>query len=216
MIGFYNYSVILTYLGLGLSIFGMKEAIVGMTEAPNSETHFLLAVLCLALAGACDTFDGKVARAMKNRSKEAGIFGVQIDSLCDLVCFGVFPAIFAYCLGMRGTLGVVILILYVLGAVIRLAFFNVLDEQKRYAPPTDEKKSYRGLPVTTISMIFPILFLFRGQLPKELFITTLTFVMLAVAFLFVLDFKIRKPSNQMIAVFIVFIAIVMLKVLGVF
>lgn len=216
MIGFYNYSVILTYLGLGLSIFGIKEAIAGMTEAPNSEMHFLIAVLCLALAGACDTFDGKVARAMKNRSKEAGIFGVQIDSLCDLVCFGVFPAIFAYCLGMRGTLGVVTLILYVLGAVIRLAFFNVLDEQKRYSPPADEKKSYRGLPVTTISMIFPILFLFRSQLSDGLFITILTFVMLAVAFLFVLDFKIRKPSNQMIAVFIVFIAIVMLKVLGVF
>lgn len=216
MIGYYNYSVILTYIGLGLSVFGIKEAISGMAEAPDNKAHFLAAVLCLALAGACDTFDGKIARAMKNRSKEAGIFGVQIDSLCDLVCFGVFPAIFAYCLGMRGTLGVAILILYVLGAVIRLAFFNVLDELKRYAPSANEKKSYRGLPVTTISMIFPILFLFRNQLSSELFITTLTFVMLAIAFLFVLDFKIHKPNNQMIAVFIVFIAIVMLKVLGVF
>lgn len=218
MIGCYNYSVILTYLGLSISIFGIKEALTGMMQGTGSETHFIIALLCLALAGACDTFDGKIARSRKNRTEEDIIFGVQIDSLCDCVCFGVFPALFAYCLGMRGPLGIGVLILYVLGAVIRLAYFNVLDEQDRHKPEESKQdaKSYRGLPVTTMSMIFPILFLFRGQVPNDLFVTILTFVMLAVAFLFVLDFKLKKPNNQTIAVFIVFIAIVMLKVLGVF
>lgn len=216
MIGFYNYSVILTYLGLGISIFGIKEALIGMVDTSNSSLHFMIAILCLALAGVCDTFDGKIARSMKNRSKEAEIFGVQIDSLCDCVCFGVFPAIFAYSLGMRDALGTAILITYVLGAIIRLAFFNVQDEMKRTGPPTSEKKSYRGLPVTSIAILFPILYLFRSQLKNELFITILTFFMLAVAFLFVLDVKIQKPSNQLIALYIIFVAIVMLKILGVF
>ena len=153
---------------------------------------------------------------MKNRSHEAELFGVQIDSLCDMVCFGVFPAIFAYSLGMNDTLGKLVAVTYVLGAVIRLAFFNVLDELRRNAPPTDERRSYRGLPVTSIAIIFPLLFLFRGMLAPQLFITILTFTMLAVALMFILDFKLKKPTNQMIAVYIVFVAIVMLKILHIF
>ena len=207
MIGFYNYSVILTYLGLAISLFGMTEAMQG---------RFMVSILCLALAGACDTFDGKVARTMKNRSHEAELFGVQIDSLCDCICFGVFPAIFAYCLGMKGTLGILVAVFYVLGAVIRLAFFNVLDEIKRSEPPTNERKTYRGLPVTSIAIIFPILYVFRPFMENGLFTTIMTFVMLAVAFLFVLDFKLKKPSNQLVAVYIVFVTIVMLKILHVF
>ena len=61
MIGFYNYSVIVTYIGVALSVSGMALASTG---------QFKFAILCLALAGACDTFDGKIARAMKNRTKE--------------------------------------------------------------------------------------------------------------------------------------------------
>ena len=76
MIGFYNYSVIVTYIGVALSVSGMALASTG---------QFKFAILCLALAGACDTFDGKIARAMKNRTKEMEIFGIQIDSLCDMV-----------------------------------------------------------------------------------------------------------------------------------
>ena len=60
MIGFYNYSVIVTYIGVALSVSGMALASTG---------QFKFAILCLALAGACDTFDGKIARAMKNRTK---------------------------------------------------------------------------------------------------------------------------------------------------
>lgn len=51
MIGFYNYSVIVTYIGVALSVSGMALASTG---------QFKFAILCLALAGACDTFDGKL------------------------------------------------------------------------------------------------------------------------------------------------------------
>ena len=69
MIGFYNYSVIVTYLGVISSMIGISLACNGIFDG---------AILCLALAGACDTFDGKIARAMKNRTHEMEIFGVQI------------------------------------------------------------------------------------------------------------------------------------------
>lgn len=50
-------------------------------------------------------FDGKIARSKKNRTDREKMFGVQIDSLCDCVCFGVFPAMICYLMGVRGALG---------------------------------------------------------------------------------------------------------------
>ncbi len=207
MIGVYNYSVILTYLGVGISIFGMTQALTG---------NYDIAILCLALAGACDTFDGKVARSMKNRTKEQIIFGVQIDSLCDAICFGVTPAIIAYSMGMNNAFGIAVEIVFVLCGVIRLAYFNVLEELEHLDPDTKKThKCYHGLPITSIAILFPILYMFR-PISEQLFLMALPFVMLAIAFLYILDFKLKKPSNAMVAFILVFMAIVVLKILHVF
>ncbi|MCI8963765.1 MAG: CDP-diacylglycerol--serine O-phosphatidyltransferase [Eubacterium sp.] len=207
MIGVYNYSVILTYLGVGLSIFGMTQALTG---------NYDIAILCLALAGACDTFDGKVARSMKNRTKEQIIFGVQIDSLCDAICFGVTPAIIAYSMGMNNLFGIAVEIVFVLCGVIRLAYFNVLEELKQEEPEKEDRKCYHGLPITSIAILFPILYMFRPLVSEQLFMTALPFAMLAIAFLYILDFKLKKPSNAMVAFILVFMGIVVLKILHVF
>ena len=74
--------------------------------------HLDLAVLCLALSGLCDMFDGKIARTKKDRTEIEKRFGIQIDSLCDVVCFGVFPAMICYCLGVNTPAGVAALLLY--------------------------------------------------------------------------------------------------------
>lgn len=207
MIGVYNYSVILTYLGVALSIFGITQSLSG---------NYDVAILCLALAGCCDTFDGKVARSMKNRTKEQEIFGVQIDSLCDVICFGVTPAILAYSLGMNNAFGIAVEIIFVLCGVVRLAWFNVLEELKHLNPDMEERKCYHGLPITSIAILFPILYMFRPLVSRQLFLTTLPFAMLAIAFLYILDFKIKKPSNAMVAFIIIFMGIVVLKILHVF
>lgn len=208
MIGFYNYSVILTYLGVAVSIFGMTQALTG---------NYDIAILCLALAGACDTFDGKVARSMKNRTREQIIFGVQIDSLCDAICFGVTPAVIAYSMGMNNVFGIAVEIVFVLCGVIRLAYFNVLEELEHLEPDKKSpQKCYHGLPITSIAILFPILYMFRPLVSEQLFLTALPFAMLAIAFLYILDFKIKKPSNAMVAFILVFMAIVVLKILHVF
>ncbi len=207
MIGVYNYSVILTYLGVGLSIFGMTQALTG---------NYDIAILCLALAGACDTFDGKIARSMKNRTKEQIIFGVQIDSLCDAICFGVTPAIIAYSMGMNNLFGIAVETVFVLCGVIRLAYFNVLEELKHEEPEKEDRKCYHGLPITSIAILFPILYMFRPLVSEQLFLTALPFAMLAIAFLYILDFKLKKPSNAMVAFILVFMGIVVLKILHVF
>ena len=61
MLGIYDYTVVLTYVSLMVSIGGMMLSVNG---------HLNLAVLCLAISGLCDMFDGKIARTKKDRTEE--------------------------------------------------------------------------------------------------------------------------------------------------
>ena len=121
LIGFYNVSVILTYLGLAFTIFGMYLAFTGNVSA---------AFMCLILSGICDLFDGAVARSVK-RTDEEKSFGVQIDSLVDVVSYGAFPIIIGISMGFTSKLNIITYILYGICAVIRLAYFNVITLNKK-------------------------------------------------------------------------------------
>ncbi len=204
MIGFYNYSVILTYIGLGTAVYGMTATFEG---------HSRRAILCLIICGICDMFDGKIARAMK-RTKDAEKFGIQIDSLCDLVCFGVFPAIIAYTLGMNGIIGKIVMILYILGAVIRLGFFNVMEE-KRQDETTEVRKYYQGLPVTSVALLLPISYIFQQYLGKD-FIMFLTTVMAIISFLFVVDIKVKKPDTKTMPILAIIAIVTLAKIFKLF
>ena len=59
------------------------------------EGQLWAALGCLMFSGVCDMFDGKVASTKKERTRSEKRFGIQIDSLSDLVCFGVLPAVIA-------------------------------------------------------------------------------------------------------------------------
>lgn len=148
MIGFYDYTVVVTYISLVSSIVGMFCAIDG---------KLTIAVFCLAFSGLCDMFDGKIARTKKDRTDDEKSFGIQIDSLCDIVCFGIFPIILGYKLGMCKFYSVVILAFYGLAGVIRLAYFNVM-EAKRQSETNENRKYYQGLPITSMAVIMPFLF----------------------------------------------------------
>lgn len=183
-IGFYDYTVILTYLSVASAVVGMIFAHKGIFGA---------AMLCLFLSGFCDAFDGTVARTKKNRAEDEKAFGIQLDSLCDVVSFGAAPAFACYCMGVDSFVGIVILCAYVICAVIRLAFFNV-QEAKRQQVESGGNKYYRGLPVTASSLVFPVFFLLRPLLPGRVFVAALHFLCGLVAFLFVLDFRVKKPE----------------------
>lgn len=192
LIGVYDYTVILTYLSLISSVFGMTQAIHG---------DYKMAVFCLAFSGACDAFDGRVARTKKNRTEDEKNFGIQLDSLCDVVCFGVFPALICYLLGVRGPLGLPIVFFYCLCAVIRLAFFNVL-EAKRQQTEGGSNKVYRGLPVTSISCILPMAFWLQFLMSDMAFLILLHVLLALVGFLFILDFPLPKPGLKQILLII--------------
>lgn len=196
MIGFYNYSVILTYISLLSSVFGMTQAIHG---------RFKTAIFCLALSGLCDMFDGKIARSMKHRTEDEKSFGIQIDSLCDMVCFGVFPALICYLLGVRGPIGMAVIAIYCVNSVIRLGYFNVM-EAKNALVSEDGEKFYKGLPITSMAIVLPLVFMVQFFIPDFVFRICLYAALLIVGILFVVDFKLKKPKNSTLAIIVIIVA----------
>lgn len=183
-IGVYNYTVILTYLSLCLAVLGLGEVTKG---------NDTVAVVCLVLAGLCDAFDGKVARSKKDRTEDEKAFGIQLDSLCDVISFGIYPAMLCYFMGADSLLGIVCVFFYIFCAVTRLGFFNVL-EAKRQQTESGGNKVYRGLPVTTAAIVFPIVYVCKFILSSKMFVAMLHLYLLVVGFFFILDFKFKKPS----------------------
>lgn len=197
LIGVYDYTVILTFLSLA-------SAVIGMTRA--MQDHYRWALFLLALSGLFDTFDGKVARTKKNRTDAEKMYGIQLDSLVDVISFGVFPVMLCHLMGMRTVGDLVLLVVYAICGVTRLAYFNVL-EAERQMNPTGEEKVFHGLPITSISVILPLTFLSSFLFSRIDFIVILRVVMAVTAFLFVLDFKMKKPKNWHIAALIIIVGL---------
>ena len=190
MIGFYDYTVLLTYLGFASGMLGIYLSIIGDP---------FKAILCLMFSGLCDMFDGKVARTKKKRTVEERQFGVQLDSLSDLVCFGLLPAMIGFSLGIKHTYLVPLVIFYPLTALIRLAYFNMLEVIRNSATPV---KAYTGLPVTSSALIFPLLFAFKTLIGK-FFPLAYGLLLFIVGCLFVSKIKIKKPSMKVMIGFII-------------
>jgi CDP-diacylglycerol--serine O-phosphatidyltransferase len=111
-----------------------------------------------------------------------------------------------YLLGVRGTLGEGSVFFYCICAVIRLAFFNVL-EAKRQQVEGGGNKTYRGLPVTSIAFVLPLAFWLQFILPELAFMVLLHLILLIVGFLFIYDFPLRKPSLKTLLFLIGFVAV---------
>jgi CDP-diacylglycerol--serine O-phosphatidyltransferase len=205
MLGFYDYTVVLTYVSLVISIVGMTRALEG---------DFKMAIFCLALSGFCDMFDGKIARTKKNRTEDEKKFGIQIDSLCDVICFGVFPIMICYCLGMKSVIGIAVLAFYGVASVIRLGYFNVMEEKRQEA--TEEVRHYyQGLPITSMAIILPFLYLMRRYCGDH-FLFTIHVAVVVVGTLFISNIKVRKPQNPIIFLLVAVVALALAKMFHLF
>lgn len=209
MIGVYDYTIILTYLS---TISGALGIIITMTGIghPYGGTVFLM------VSGLFDAFDGRVARTKKNRTEFEKNFGMQIDSLSDLICFGVLPVSIgiaqlringAFRDVIRGSMNtaktwMVIILLsiaafYILSALVRLAYFNATAAERAEQKKALGKEYYTGLPVTASALIFPLTLIIH-----YFTIADLTFfyfwMLLIVGILFIGNFKIPKPGLKLI------------------
>ena len=213
MIGVYDYTVLLTYLSL-------VSAGVGIMVSLNGTGHPYLGVFFLLLCGLLDAFDGKVARTKKNRSNFEKKFGIQIDSLADLVAFGVLPAcignaMIRVCPTMEDYLYFqhngrfvipiqlilfAVLIIHILATLIRLAYFNVTEEERQQSEEGG-RKYYIGLPVTSAALVFPTFLLLQYIIPKD--ITPGYFVaMIIIDIAFLSKFRIKKAGGKGIMIMV--------------
>ncbi len=191
MIGFYNYTVILTYIGFACGAVGIYFSAGGKTN---------MALLMLLLAGLCDMFDGKIAKTKTDRTEPEKRFGIQIDSLSDMVCFGVLPPAIAFSSGLTSPIHIAIYVCYSLGALIRLAYFNVTEEE-RQQKTSERRKVYEGLPVTSSALIIPLLFGFQHDLAAAFpIVAAVVYAIVAVAF--ITRFTLQKPGMRKMLLFI--------------
>lgn len=182
LIGFYNYTVVLTYCGMLFAFFGILRVV---------SEDYSNAVLCLMLAGVCDMFDGAVA-ATKERTESEKVFGIQIDSLSDLVSFGVLPAVFVYVVSGKDALAGLISSLFVLSALIRLAYYNVL-EMERQRQTAEKRKCFLGVPVTTIAVLLPAVYLlYDHRICKSRLCFPILLILVGIGYL--LPVEIKKPG----------------------
>ena len=200
MLGYYDYTVVLTYVSLVISIVGITNAIQG---------NFRIAILCLAVSGLCEMFDGKIARTKKNRTEEEKRFGIQIDSLCDVICFGVFPIVICYCIGLNTPIGIAVISMYGVASVIRLGYFNV-SEEKRQNETSEVREYYQGLPITSMAIILPFWWLIRGYLGQH-YIFILHILVVIVGTLFISDIRVKKPQNPAVIIMVAAIALALAK-----
>lgn len=188
-LGVYDYTVVLTYIGMLASVLGILFL---FESAPN----YNAVIICLMVSGVCDMFDGLIASTKKNRTADGKRFGIQIDSMCDLISFGVLPAFFVYrYVADSPVLSGVITGLFILAALIRLSYFNVLEENRQNE--TDEcRKNYLGVPVTSVALLLPAFYLILccKWVPSSCDRILLAFLTV-LGFCFLAPIKIKKPRN---------------------
>lgn len=218
MIGIYDYTVLLTYISL-------LSASTGIVVSLSGTGHPYIGMFFLLLCGLCDAFDGKVARTKKNRTEMERNFGIQIDSLSDLVAFGVLPACIGTALLWNSRflnevvfgaehkllamsvkyLLFAILILYVLAAMIRLAYYNVTEEE-RQKTEGGSRRYFVGVPVTSASVVFPLVLLLEYITARD--ISLIYFVItLLLGLAFVSKVRVPKPGLRGIIIMIIIGAI---------
>ncbi|RLB03855.1 MAG: CDP-diacylglycerol--serine O-phosphatidyltransferase [Deltaproteobacteria bacterium] len=171
---------------------------------------YLYASIAILISVLFDGIDGKVARLTRSTSR----FGVEYDSLSDLVAFGVAPAILVFSWALRpyGRLGWLAAFLYVACGALRLARFNVQVN-------TVESRYFRGLPIPAAASLIAaaVLFLHRlgeGDQTKHLFLLLLIYLL---AFLMVsniryhsfkdLELLKRKPFGTLVAVILAIVVV---------
>ena len=198
-IGKWNKSVILTYIGLFFSVFGIFMCF---------KHNINLAMSALIMAGICDLFDGTVARRCK-RTEEEKNFGIQLDSLVDVVSFIVFPISIFISIGFNTWFHLLIMFIFAICGIARLAYFNISIEDN-----SSPVKYYTGLPVTFSAMIFPIFYLLIFIIPN-IFYIVYTIIILLVAILNILSIKIKKPKGIAYIIFSLLAIFMLIVYLGV-
>lgn len=196
MIGEYGKFVWLSYLGVSLSIVASYLII---------QNQLTMAMILFIGSGICDLFDGQLARSLK-RSKEQEAFGMEIDSLADMINFVMLPLVLTLTQVDNVFLAIIISIFYAIASISRLAYFN------RSEKLTKKRLSYfTGLPLAYSALVFPLVYLLIINTTVLSFATFITISLPVLAILYVLNISIPKPNKL---AYIIYVILAIVTVIG--
>ncbi len=163
-------NVFLGFLSI-MKSFQAAMVVAGGYTGPNP--HFALAALAIGWAFVLDGMDGRIARLTNTASD----FGREMDSLADVITFGLAPAVLAFAWGVQPplngadvpfqdhlrTLGIFIPFLFLLCGAARLARFNVQKNPVPKNPGRPDRKYFVGLPIpAAAALVAAVVFAYRG------------------------------------------------------
>jgi CDP-diacylglycerol--serine O-phosphatidyltransferase len=167
-------NIFLGFLSILRSFNGAMLAAAGAAGAAGASEHFSIAAKAIGAAVFLDGLDGRIARLTNTTSD----FGREMDSLADVVSFGIAPAVLAFAwgvqfvdtsiaVGIRGQLfnaGYFIAFLFLLCGAARLARFNVQKNPIPKNPGKPHRKYFVGLPIPAAAgMVCAVVFAFDGR-----------------------------------------------------
>jgi len=134
------------------SLLGLLSAVFGIYFAITD--NFIASIIAVLWAVLFDWYDGIIARKMKGRTEEQGDFGGQLDSMIDIVSFGILPAILLLSYGNYSVWFIPGAFVIIATSVIRLSYFNVYG--------LIDSKTYKGLALDNNVLILAFIFLFES------------------------------------------------------
>lgn len=193
MIGVYDYTVIATYLSLLLGawrpLFRRAKRASRRHAVPDAR-------------GAARCLRRRIARTKKDRTEQEKRFGIQIDSLNDLVCFGVLPAAIGWSMDCDRLWFLATMSFFALCALIRLAYFNVTEEE-RQDRTSENRAYYLGVPVTASAVLAPLFYLLSLRFALNCAVVyALGLFLLGV--LYITPLHVKKPQLRGVAFLSVF------------
>lgn len=161
--------------GIIPSILTIINAFFGLLAIINSiEEEYSTAAVFLIIAVLADFLDGKIARKLKKTTD----FGKELDSLADIISFGVAPCVFAYTIGNIEAMSIFVMLIFLACGMIRLARFNITNYEY-----------FVGMPITMNGLIIPVLYFIGLE-------NYLVYAMIILAFLMVSPFKFPKLGRR--------------------
>ncbi len=185
------------------SLLGLLSAVLGIYFAIKG--NFEAAIIGVLWAVLFDWFDGIIARKMKGRTKVQAVFGAQLDSMIDIVSFGILPAIILLSYGNYDIWVLPGAFVIIATSAIRLSYFNVYG--------LIDSKTYKGLALDNNVLILAFIFLFESFFNHSTFLIVIYITLIILSVFNLSSIPTPKFGGKWIYVLVIYI-LVLTSILG--
>lgn len=179
------------------SLLGLLSAVIGIYFAIGG--NFPAAMIGVLWAVLFDWYDGIIARKMKSRTKAQGVFGSQLDSMIDIVSYGVLPAILLLSYGNYSIWFLPGAFVIIAASAIRLSYFNIYG--------LIDNKTYKGLALDNNVLILAFVFLFESFFEHSAFSVLIYIILMILSALNLSSIPTPKFGGKWVYVLILYVLV---------